>query len=217
LAIGSNLDYRGRGGGSSGGGAMSEREALMRAICDNPDDDTPRLVFADWLDENGEPERAEFIRVQVNRSRSKSGAARDSLDTRLAELLTTNRTAWIAQLPHNPGWVWGDFVRGFVAELSVNFRADLESDPSLAFVATPLVTLTLFEQALGPWIPHLQHIRELRLVDCPITDADALDLCRVAPSSRLARLRIVNQHDRIEMAAVDRLVHDLGINIDFSY
>ena len=31
---------------------MSEREALIAAICANPDDDTPRLVFADWLDEN---------------------------------------------------------------------------------------------------------------------------------------------------------------------
>ena len=34
---------------------MTEREALLRAVCENPDDDTPRLVFADWLDENGEP------------------------------------------------------------------------------------------------------------------------------------------------------------------
>jgi uncharacterized protein (TIGR02996 family) len=197
---------------------MTEWEALMRAICDNADDDTPRLVFADWLDENGEPDRAELIRLQVRRSCSKSGAARDALDARVAEVLTSNRTAWIAQLPYNPGWVWGDFVRGFVAELSVNLRADPESDPSLAFAATPLAILTLFEQAVGPWISHLRHIRELRLVDCPITDADALDLCRVAPSSRLARLRIVNQLGRIEMAAVDRLVHGLGnVNIGFSY
>ena len=31
---------------------MSDRDALIAAICANPDDDTPRLVFADWLDEN---------------------------------------------------------------------------------------------------------------------------------------------------------------------
>jgi len=40
---------------------MNERESFMRAIATSPDDDAVRLVFADWLEENGEPERAEFI------------------------------------------------------------------------------------------------------------------------------------------------------------
>lgn len=31
---------------------MSDRDALLAAIRANPDDDTPRLVFADWLDEH---------------------------------------------------------------------------------------------------------------------------------------------------------------------
>lgn len=39
--------------------------ALLRAIRANPDDDLPRLVMADWLDERGEHARAEFIRLQV--------------------------------------------------------------------------------------------------------------------------------------------------------
>jgi uncharacterized protein (TIGR02996 family) len=43
---------------------MSEREALYRAVCERPDDDLPRLVFADWLDEHGEHNRAAFIRAQ---------------------------------------------------------------------------------------------------------------------------------------------------------
>lgn len=43
---------------------MTEREAFLAAILAAPADDLPRLVFADWLDENGEPERGEFIRVQ---------------------------------------------------------------------------------------------------------------------------------------------------------
>lgn len=41
-----------------------DRAAFMRAIIAAPDDDLPRLIFADWLDEQGEPEWAEFIRVQ---------------------------------------------------------------------------------------------------------------------------------------------------------
>lgn len=43
---------------------MTTREGLMAATLAAPDDDIPRLVFADWLEENGEADRAEFIRVQ---------------------------------------------------------------------------------------------------------------------------------------------------------
>lgn len=44
---------------------MTDREALLAAVIREPLDDTPRLVFADWLDEHGEPEQAEFIRLQI--------------------------------------------------------------------------------------------------------------------------------------------------------
>lgn len=43
---------------------LSEHEAFLRAIFDAPDDDTPRLVYADFLEENGEAERGELVRVQ---------------------------------------------------------------------------------------------------------------------------------------------------------
>src|SRR5580704_8605623 len=48
---------------------MSDRDALHAAVCANPDDDTPRLVFADWLDEHGEEKRAAFIRASVEEFR----------------------------------------------------------------------------------------------------------------------------------------------------
>lgn len=37
---------------------------LLRAICDRPHDDTLRLIAADWWEEAGECDRAEFVRVQ---------------------------------------------------------------------------------------------------------------------------------------------------------
>jgi uncharacterized protein (TIGR02996 family) len=48
---------------------MDERAALVAAIAANPDDDTPRLAFADWLQEHGEESRAEFIRLQCELGR----------------------------------------------------------------------------------------------------------------------------------------------------
>ena len=42
----------------------AEEASILYAIRLQPDEDTVRLVYADWLDEHGQPERAEFIRVQ---------------------------------------------------------------------------------------------------------------------------------------------------------
>ena len=48
---------------------MTERDALLAAILSPPKDDTPRMIYADWLEDRGEVERAEFIRVQCELAR----------------------------------------------------------------------------------------------------------------------------------------------------
>lgn len=40
-----------------------ERPAFHAAIWQTPDDDLPRLVYADWLDERGEHDEAAFLRL----------------------------------------------------------------------------------------------------------------------------------------------------------
>jgi uncharacterized protein (TIGR02996 family) len=48
------------------------RAALIAAILQAPDDDAPRLICADWFEEQGDEAsvaRAEFIRIQVERAR----------------------------------------------------------------------------------------------------------------------------------------------------
>jgi uncharacterized protein (TIGR02996 family) len=45
---------------------MTDADAFLRAIIGAPDDDLPRLVYADWLDERGEGERADRIRHGCN-------------------------------------------------------------------------------------------------------------------------------------------------------
>lgn len=45
-----------------------EREGLLRAVCESPRDDVPRLIFADWCEDSGNVERAELIRGQINGS-----------------------------------------------------------------------------------------------------------------------------------------------------
>jgi uncharacterized protein (TIGR02996 family) len=41
-------------------------EPFLTAVCAAPADDLPRLVLADWLDEQGDAARAEFILLQVS-------------------------------------------------------------------------------------------------------------------------------------------------------
>jgi uncharacterized protein (TIGR02996 family) len=96
---------------------MSDGDALLAAIIANPDDDTPRLIYADWLDENGQAERAEFIRVQCRMARATEFSWED--DRRLGELeMIAHREKWLEPMPDVPSAQW-DFVRGMPERLSI--------------------------------------------------------------------------------------------------
>jgi uncharacterized protein (TIGR02996 family) len=42
-----------------------EQQGLIEAIRADPEDDTPRLVYADWLEDNGRHDHAELLRLQL--------------------------------------------------------------------------------------------------------------------------------------------------------
>src|SRR4051794_13124382 len=46
------------------GGTEMDDEDFLWAIAENPDDAGPRLVYADWLEERGDP-RSEYLRVEA--------------------------------------------------------------------------------------------------------------------------------------------------------
>lgn len=75
--------------------APPELVALLAACRARPADDLPRLVLADWLDENGQPERAEFVRLQVEVSHPSADVERiRRLKRREAELLAEHENEW---------------------------------------------------------------------------------------------------------------------------
>lgn len=94
---------------------MNDGEALLRAIFDSPADDAPRFVYADWLDERGDPDRAEFIRLGVRVTGLPAGSPeRAAAARRLRALERAGADAWAGgPTPDEVGVsLW--FRRGFV-------------------------------------------------------------------------------------------------------
>lgn len=93
---------------------MTDERALLAAIWDNPHDDLPRLVYADWLDETGEPAkvaRAEFIRVQCELAKmDEDGPMWKELKARQDVLWDANKAYWKVGPVKR---YWGRFERGF--------------------------------------------------------------------------------------------------------
>jgi uncharacterized protein (TIGR02996 family) len=93
---------------------MSDEEGLLAAIWEHPHDDTPRLVYADWLDEHDQHERARFIRLQCEIARLAPDDPRLSeLRRREGGLWTAHRKVYREGLPERLRQF--PFHRGFVA------------------------------------------------------------------------------------------------------
>src|SRR3954454_1972729 len=92
---------------------MTGGEALLRAIIEAPGDDTPRLVYADWLDEHDDPARAEFIRAQCSLDKmADDDPRRPALREREQDLLRQYGWVWAEEL----GWQVSEWAyrRGFI-------------------------------------------------------------------------------------------------------
>jgi uncharacterized protein (TIGR02996 family) len=100
---------------------MTTADAFLQAILDDPDADAPRLVFADWLEEHGDAERAEFIRVQCALDRPPSGGHVADLWARQGDLLAVHEGEWAA--PANEFALSWIFRRGFIDEIQVEKQA----------------------------------------------------------------------------------------------
>jgi uncharacterized protein (TIGR02996 family) len=145
---------------------VSAEEAFLADIVEHPEDDAPRLVYADWLDEHGRPERAEFIRAQVELARAgEDDPGRDRLVERERQLLDAHGTAWRAELP---GWARKGcvFRRGFVEQVTATV-AQFVKQAHLLWRQTPAFHVRL-KRAFGhadalAASPHLARVTALDL------------------------------------------------------
>jgi uncharacterized protein (TIGR02996 family) len=179
---------------------MTQEEAFIQAIRSAPEDDAPRLIYADWLEEHGQAERADFIRIQCRLfGIPEADPSAATLRARAEEMLRDNWHTWVSPLRELVGpkydrygetWMSEDyqpeglrrFRRGFVDAIT------LDAERFLAQAKTVLELLPL--HALRVWgggrcaaellrCPHLAGLHTLAFVDYfsdPLTPRDALAL-----------------------------------------
>lgn len=169
----------------------TEDAALWRAVVAAPHDDAPRLIYADWLDEHGQPERAAFIRVQCALAAlDEDDPDRAPLDRRDRQLWLKHRAAWQAGLParirRQP------FRRGFVhpryRDLTARQFRQLDDD---LFAHAPLwdVGLAVRDPAALDQLAATDRVRRLSGLELDGATLGPDDLARFLAAPALESLR----------------------------
>lgn len=134
-------------------------DSILELVRTSPDDDGPRLIFADWCDETGDPSRGEFVRVQLALAKlSDADRRRPQLLRREAELLTAHAARWVESLR---GVASGPvFRRGFVDEVKTTAR-QFATQADALFALAPVRHLHLLD--LSDYLPALRsrHLSKL--------------------------------------------------------
>jgi uncharacterized protein (TIGR02996 family) len=191
---------------------MTHDEAFLHAIRATPSDDAPRLIYADWLEEQGQTDRAEFIRIQCQLARmAEANPAWTALRNRAEELLRNHWAEWVGALADIVG-PWCDrygehwmrakfhpdglkrFPRGFVERLSMEAGDYLRHARTLNRL-TPLRQLLLWgggrcmaQLAQEPTLAGLSALGFTDYYDAPLRANDAATL---ACSPHLNGLRML--------------------------
>ncbi len=152
-------------------------ESFLKAILERPDDDIPRLVYADWLDEQGDV-RAEFIRVQCELARFNAGDPWcDDLRIRERVLLDDFAQDWLGPFAS----IVEDFQfhRGFVEEICISYS-----------------TFERLKNELQSWAP-LRRV-ELNLRDAPLNRSLVEIVFQTIAESRSQRMKIAIPNDIVD-------------------
>ncbi len=183
-------------------GVAADRTALLAGVVAAPDDDLPRLVYADWLEEHGDPARAEFIRVQcriAERERTAPVPEGDPDRRRETELRNAHGRDWRDELPAVRGIEWASYAaewwRGFTAVRVQSATTLVRSHARLA-AAGPVEKVVFWNRTTDARdfsallkSPVVDGLRVLVLIACGFEHRGELGAFReLFASPRLARL-----------------------------
>jgi uncharacterized protein (TIGR02996 family) len=168
--------------------------AFIQAIRDEPHDDVPRLVYADYLEDEGRSLRAELIRIQCELSRGVRDRSRElELLTRMRELVVDHRPEWLGPLARfTPPAI---FERGFV-ETAIVPAGGFVKDAAAIFAAHPISRLILrgARRAIDK-VATCPELALLRSLDLRENELDGPTIEILAASPHLQRLTTLNLAD----------------------
>ena len=198
-------------------------EPFLAAILNAPDDDFPRGIYADWLEEQNHCARAEFIRLQCQLAslgypwmqsphrfpRTPKNTLVASLFARQAELWQQHATEWQAEYPTIPGTrlYWG---RGFPGWAVMEHPGGMMKLGATLYQVAPVCRISTQGQAAA-WIREpiekadwFLYVRELIIVFPPGESMEGDEIAAsLARSPRTTGLR------ELQLARCD--LSDLGI------
>lgn len=187
---------------------MTPEDAFLQDVRERPDDDGVRLIFADWLEDHGQADRADFIRAGIDAARlaGTDAAGEAAALGRARRLLATHWPRWGEPIERLLGVRLDErrtgrttdplrlFSRGFVERAELDAPRLVEAAPE-AFARWPLRVLSLYQvgdaAARLAALPQLAWVEELHFVDfyrAPLDPPSASCLARLA---RLDRLRLL--------------------------
>lgn len=182
----------------------ADGEALLKDVLAHPDDDRPRLVYADYLQQRGDP-RGELIAVQCAAAKLAEGdPGAAPLSARAEELLEKHQREWVQPFMGDShttvagGRKWTrttptawEFHRGFVRTATVSAGSFPKLSAGL-FAREPVRRVHLTNRGLEPVLkaPGLEKLRELDLTNMRLKDsALALFACKRFDALEVLELR----------------------------
>jgi uncharacterized protein (TIGR02996 family) len=182
--------------------------SFLTAVKDAPEEDAPRLVFADWLEDRDDP-RGTFLRLQVLLAQEKAGSPkRLELAQQAGALLEQHTAEWLGPLAR--AGFHCSFQRGLIhlrtspSVLLTKQGEQIARDPAFAWVDE--LRMGKVSAAGGKKLAAsaaLDGLVALHLSYRGIRDAGAIAL---AGSPRIARLRVLElEYNGIERAGAEAL------------
>ncbi|MBX9583174.1 MAG: TIGR02996 domain-containing protein, partial [Gemmataceae bacterium] len=181
---------------------MTDHDALLRAVCDAPDDDTPRLVFADLLEDRGDHLRAHFVRTQVELARVPEY---DPLWAKCRQFDPAVFLGWgmahtLPQpLPTGFSWRAHKFRRGFAWLAQALTTEAVAARAGGLFDRAPVQALSFDDQSPNlAALADTPHLARLRRLEFTFTRLDAEDLAPLLGSAHAGGLaELVFERDAI--------------------
>ena len=171
---------------------MDDRQAFINAIQAEPNNDIPRLVYADWLEDEGD-EQAELIRVQCAIQQSaKNTEEQIGLKAREQQLLSIFDQRWIEPLKAlHARDVY--IQRGFVDEIRIR-TADYATHGDAILDIAPALRVLNLRRSKAHLREFLQtpRLERIRAINLRLSNLESKEVAQLATSERLQSLQSLN-------------------------